>query len=63
MRTGQVAEELGLYSTECCTAELIFGVGDTFARCPQCQNNCEWELECELMTIQDFENLNGGIAA
>jgi hypothetical protein len=58
MKTGQTVDELGLYSTECCSTELIFDVGDTFSRCPQCQHLCLWEFECELMTPADLDRIH-----
>jgi len=58
MKTGQTVDELGLYSTECCNQDLIFDLGDTFARCPQCQHLCQWELEDELFRPDDLERLD-----
>lgn len=58
MRTGQTVDELGLYSTECCSAELIFDVGDTWVRCPRCHQVCEWELEDELVRPEDLERFD-----
>jgi hypothetical protein len=58
MRTGQTVDELGLYSTECCSAELIFDVGDTWVRCPRCHRICEWELEDELVRSEDLERFD-----
>lgn len=61
MKTGQTVEELGLYSTECCSAELVFDVGDTFSHCPRCQQLCKWEYEDEFVGV-DPERLNGTAA-
>lgn len=58
METGQTVGELGLYSTECCSAELIFDFGDVFSLCPQCRRACEWDIEEELFTIAELERLN-----
>ena len=58
MKTGQTVAERGLYSTECCSAELIFELGDTFCCCPHCQRLCEWEYEDELVTLGDLDRLN-----
>lgn len=55
MKTGKTVSELGLYSSECCGAELIFDAGDTFSRCPACQHLCEWELEEKLVAVGDLE--------
>lgn len=55
MKTGQTVDELGLYSSECCSAELIFNIGDTFSRCPQCQHLCVWELESEVVSMEELE--------
>ena len=59
MKTGQTVAELGLYSTECCSAELVFDLGDTFSSCPQCQHLCEWECEQELVALEDLDRPNG----
>ena len=42
MRTGETVTDLGLYATECCSEELIFDMGDQFAKCPRCQKLCIW---------------------
>ena len=55
MKTGDTVETLGLYSTDCCNMELIFEVGDTFCRCPRCENLCTWELDEELVTTKDLD--------
>jgi len=62
MKTGETVETLGLYSTDCCNMELIFAVGDTFVRCPRCENLCKWELEDEIVNVKDLEG-NSQIAA
>ena len=62
MKTGETATDLGLYTSECCSAELIFDNGDCFANCPQCGRLCMWELEEEIVTIDEFENLDGKAA-
>lgn len=62
MKTGRTVAILGLYSTECCSTELIFDLADTFSRCPQCQHLCEWEYEQELVTLEDLDRLNGRAA-
>jgi hypothetical protein len=59
MKTGETVTDLGLYSSECCSMELIFDTGDTFLRCPQCSRICVWELEEEIVTLDEFERLNG----
>ena len=59
MKTGQSVEELGLYSSEYCNEELIFVIGDAFARCPRCQHLCVWELEDEIVTAEELERENG----
>ncbi len=55
MKTGENVETLGLYSTDCCNMELIFEVGDTFCRCPRCQNLCQWELDEEVVSAEDLD--------
>ena len=44
MRTAETVTELGLYESDCCGEELILDDGDVFARCPQCDSVCGWEL-------------------
>ena len=62
MKTGTTVEEPGLYSTECCSKEFVFDVGDTFSRCPRCKHLCEWEYEDEAIAPQSSERLNGTAA-
>ena len=62
MRTGETVMDLGLYATECCSEELIFDTGDQFGKCPKCQRLCIWEQEEELVTLDEFERLNGTAA-
>jgi hypothetical protein len=62
MRTGETVMDLGLYATECCSEELIFDTGDQFGKCPKCQGLCIWEQEEELVTLDEFERLNGTAA-
>ena len=59
MKTGETVTDLGLYESECCSAELIFDTGDTFARCPQCNHLCVWGMEEEIVTQDEFEQTNG----
>ncbi len=59
MKTGQTVDDLGLYSSECCSAESVFDIGDTFSRCPQCQHLCAWELETEIVPLDELEGENG----
>src|SRR6266850_5080160 len=58
MKTGDTVTDLGLYTSECCSAELIFNTGDRFLGCPNCRRPCLWELEEELVTPEDFERIN-----
>lgn len=48
MKTTEGVFELGLYSNDCCNQELIFDEGDTFCRCPRCQDLCHWVLEAKI---------------
>jgi hypothetical protein len=59
MKTGQIVDGLGLYSSECCSAELIFDEGDTLIRCPQCNLSCNWEIENQVFRPEDLENFDG----
>jgi len=62
MKTGDSVFDLGLYSTECCSEEHTFDVGDTFSRCPKCRALCEWEFQYELRTAEDLKD-DGRIVA
>jgi hypothetical protein len=44
MRTSKEVRESGLYVSECCGEEKAFNQGDTFWRCPQCWDLCDWSL-------------------
>ena len=59
MKTSETVTDLGLYTSECCSAELIFDTGDTFSRCPQCNHLCLWEMEEEIVSLDEFEHING----
>ena len=45
MKTGEETLELGLYTSDCCSAELVFEKDDTFSRCPRCRSLCIWEID------------------
>ena len=59
MKTDETVTDLGLYASECCSAELIFDTGDTFIACPRCKNPCTWEMEEEIVSQDEFEHTNG----
>ena len=59
MKTGDTVTDLGLYSSECCSAELIFDDGDLFLKCPQCDRLCLWELEEEIVPQDELEGISG----
>jgi len=58
MKTGQTVTGLGLYATACCSEELIFDTGDIFLSCPQCSYWCLWELEEEIVSLDELERLD-----
>ena len=62
MKTGETVTDLGLYANECCSEELIFDNGDQFGKCPKCQKLCTWELEEEIVSMDEFEHMNGAAA-
>ncbi len=62
-RTGDNAEELGLYATECCGVEMIFNDGDTFCRCPKCSALCEWDIVEIVIPWTDLEHEDSTVAA
>ena len=62
MKTSETVMECGLYSTDCCNKEQIFDVDDTFTRCPACMSLCEWDLNEQLVTCEEFDG-NEAIAA
>ena len=55
MKASENVYELGLYSNDCCGEELIYYEGDTFWRCPQCQQLCRWELVSKITREADLE--------
>jgi hypothetical protein len=59
METNDKAISLGLYSSDCCSAELIFDTGDEFLRCPECACPCSWDLEEVLLSQDEFEKITG----
>jgi hypothetical protein len=62
MKTGETVEERGLYLNDCCNKEQIFEEGDSFTRCLKCMSLCVWDLESELVTCDELDNI-GAIAA
>ena len=62
MRTGDTVTDLGLYTSDCCSVEMIFDTGDQFGKCPKCQRLCIWEEEEELVALDEFNHLNGAAA-
>ena len=58
MKTADSVSNLGLYTSKCCGAELIFDTSDQFLRCPSCDRPCRWELEAELLTQEDLERMD-----
>jgi len=59
MTTGQTVTDLGLYASDCCSVELIFEAGDVFSMCPRCARRCLWQLEEEIVTLEELDRLNG----
>jgi hypothetical protein len=57
-KTGQTVKERGLYISECCDNEQIFEIGDNFTRCLKCMSLTEWELDSELLTVEELEGSN-----
>jgi hypothetical protein len=62
-RTGDTAEELGLYVNECCGVEMLFNAGDTFCRCPKCSALCKWEIVEIVIPWTDLEHEDSIVAA
>ena len=59
MKSGDSVTELGRYSSDCCRFEMIFDTGDRFWSCPDCDRNCIWELEEDIVTQEEFERISG----
>jgi hypothetical protein len=55
-KTGQTVKERGLYISECCDNEQIFEIGDSFTRCLKCMALTEWELDSELLTVDELDS-------
>lgn len=62
MRTGDTVHQLGLYTSDCCEAELIFFDGDRVADCPSCKHACSWELAEMLVTTEQLEAMDTAAA-
>ena len=56
MKTGETITDLGVYVSECCGAEIIFDMGDQFAKCPMCNVPCVWEMEEEVAALDEFDH-------
>ena len=56
MRTGETVTDLGLYVSECCGAELVFDTGDQMSKCPMCNHLCGWEMEEEVVALDEFDH-------
>jgi hypothetical protein len=56
MRTGETVTDLGLYISECCGEEVIFDTGDQLAKCSACSAPCSWELEEEIISLDEFKH-------
>jgi len=55
VKTGEDVRQLGLYMSDCCEREIIFGMNDVFSRCPACERLCRWELQESLVSWEDLE--------
>ena len=62
MRTGETVTDLGLYSSECCSEEQVFDMGDVFPMCLRCGLYCQWELEEEIEPLDEPAGLDGAAA-
>jgi len=58
MKTGRDVHEFGLYVSDCCLQELIFNRNESFSRCPQCSQLCEWELVDTVVSAQQIGDQN-----
>jgi hypothetical protein len=56
-RTSQTVIENGLYSSDCCDREQVYEAGDTFTRCPSCMSLCKWDMESELVTCDELNDI------
>jgi hypothetical protein len=44
-RTGDINEQFGVYTSRCCSAEIVIGVGREFPECPNHpKQNADWML-------------------
>ena len=55
MRTGETVTDLGVYVSECCSTELVFDTGDQLGKCPMCNFPCVWEMEEEIVALDEFD--------
>jgi hypothetical protein len=50
MKTGNTAEQTGLYCSDCCDIEEVFDKGDTLPRCPRCKSLTTWDFAGETIS-------------
>jgi len=57
MKTSDDVQQLGVYASDCCLAELIFYKNDCFSRCTRCEQRCDWELIEKLIPWTELEEV------
>src|SRR5689334_16765632 len=56
MKTGEMVGDLALYASSCCSYELLFDTEDTFARCPKCEGQCQWNLLERVVSWEELDD-------
>ena len=54
MKTGELVDHFGLYSSECCTSEIELEKLEVFPRCPGCHHGTTWDC-VEMMAYALYE--------
>ena len=50
MKTGELVNHFGLYSSECCTSDIELEKRDIFPLCPKCRKRTFWDcVETEVL--------------
>jgi hypothetical protein len=57
MKTGETVTDLGVYASECCGDILTLDTGDVFPGCPGCSGLCWWELDEEVVPMDEIARL------
>jgi hypothetical protein len=57
MKTAERVRRLALYSSECCSEEVVFDIDDRFSRCPRCEALCSWHFVEKVLSCEELEGM------